>query len=114
MIELLVIILLFIVCACILIPSIARNRRDALARRCQANLKQIGLAFRTWDLSGDLYPQQIKQTYGGTMELAASGQVFVHFRVMSNELKTPDVLTCLQIRQKSAPQTSARDLATPT
>src|SRR2546426_161404 len=56
---------------------------------CINNLKQIGLAFRTWSLDqSDKFPMQVSVTNGGTMELVDNGPVFVHFLVMSNELST--------------------------
>jgi hypothetical protein len=59
------------------------------------NLKQIGLAFRTWALdNGDKYPMQISVTNGGTMELVAGEVAFAHFQAMSNELSTTKLLVC--------------------
>jgi prepilin-type processing-associated H-X9-DG protein len=59
------------------------------------NLKQIGLSFKQWALDNqDRYPMQVLVTNGGTMELVDSGAVWVHFRVMSNELNTPIVVFC--------------------
>lgn len=43
---------------------------------------------------GDKYPMQVSVTNGGTMELIGSGNVFVNFLVMSNELHTPKILWC--------------------
>jgi prepilin-type processing-associated H-X9-DG protein len=37
---------------------------------------------------------QVSVTNGGTMELAASGVVFPHFQVLSNELNTSRLLHC--------------------
>ena len=37
---------------------------------------------------------QVSVTNGGTMELVASGLVFPHFRVVSNQLSTPRILVC--------------------
>jgi hypothetical protein len=42
----------------------------------------------------DRLPMQVSVTNGGSMELTASGQVFPHFQVMSNELSTPKILFC--------------------
>jgi prepilin-type processing-associated H-X9-DG protein len=59
------------------------------------NLKQTGVAFRTWALDyGDKYPAQVSVTNGGTMELVDTGTVWPHFSVMSNELSTPKILVC--------------------
>ena len=58
-------------------------------------MKQIGLAFRTWALDNDdHFPMRVSVTNGGTLELVASGAVFPHFQIMSNELSTPRILLC--------------------
>jgi competence protein ComGC len=103
LIEILVILLTLILIAAIWIPHFIKVRREALAKGCSDNLKQVGLAFRTWgiDSSGDP-AMHIPVAYGGTKELVVSGQVFVHFRVMSNELSTPKVLVCPRDKAKIA------------
>jgi hypothetical protein len=58
-------------------------------------MKQIGLAFRTWELDhNDKFPMQVSVTNGGTLELSAEGPTCVHFQVISNELSTPKLLKC--------------------
>jgi len=37
---------------------------------------------------------RVETAYGGTKELVSTGQVFVHFRNMSNELSTPKMVVC--------------------
>src|SRR5262249_49379610 len=62
---------------------------------CTNNLKQIGLAFKTWALdNNDQLPSHVSMTNGGTMEIAGGGIAFIHFQVMSNELSTPRILLC--------------------
>jgi len=59
------------------------------------NLKQVGLSYKQWALDNqDRYPMQVSVTNGGTMEFVNSGVVWVHFRVLSNELNTPKILWC--------------------
>jgi hypothetical protein len=65
------------------------------------NLKQIGLAFKTWALDHqDRFPFSQSTNDGGTMELCARGgdgfdsNAALHFQVMSNELSTPLILRC--------------------
>lgn len=71
-------------------------------RRCESNLKQIVLAFKTW--AGDnygLFPFQLTTNFGGTKEFRAIGpdgfdtNAFKHFQVLSNYLVMPSVLVCL-------------------
>jgi prepilin-type processing-associated H-X9-DG protein len=92
--ELLVTLVILIVLATILLPALARPRHHH-GNPCVNNLKQIGIAFRTWALDhGDKFPMQVSVMDGGTMELVSSGSVFPHFLAMSNELSTPRLLVC--------------------
>ena len=59
---------------------------------CVNNLKQIGLAFRTWEIDHDgQFPFNVSTNAGGTVELCARGtdgfatNAALHFQVMSNE-----------------------------
>ena len=74
-----------------------RPRRISTGLYCVNHLKQVGLSFRIWAVdNGDKYPAQVSTNAGGTMELVASGVVFPHFAVMSNELATPKIIVCPQ------------------
>jgi prepilin-type processing-associated H-X9-DG protein len=95
LIELLVTIACVLVTVAIFLPALARSKARSSKFGCTNNLKQIGLGFRIWALdNNNHYPAQESVTNGGTMELVASGLVFPHFRVMSNELSTPKILVC--------------------
>jgi len=68
---------------------------------CANNLKQIGLAFRTWAIDHDgPFPFNASTNTGGTMEFCARGSdgfdsnAALHFQIMSNELSTPLILVC--------------------
>jgi len=68
---------------------------------CVNNLRQIGLAFRTWAIDNDgKFPFNVSTNVGGTMEFCARGadgfdsNAALHFLVMSNELYTPMLLVC--------------------
>jgi hypothetical protein len=64
---------------------------------CASNLKQIGIAFRTFALDNiEKFPMQISVTNEGTKELITSGLVSPHFGAISNELSAPKVLLCPQ------------------
>jgi hypothetical protein len=74
-------------------------------------MKQIGLAFRSWSIdNNDHFPMQVSVTNGGTMELVASGVVYPHFQVMSNELSTPKILRCPNDEKRSYATNFAVDL----
>ena len=75
-----------------------RKSRD---EACLNNLKEVGIAFRLWPPGqSDAYPMQYPKDRGGTRELIGTGQVFVHFRALSNELQSPKILVCPADKQK--------------
>ena len=93
--ELLITIACIAVLAAIFLPALARSKARSSRLNCANCLKQIGLAFRCWSLdNNNRLPMQVTVANGGTMELVASGAVYPHFQVMSNELSTPKVLLC--------------------
>jgi type II secretory pathway pseudopilin PulG len=90
--------------AAMLLPALARAKARAQRINCTNNLKQVGLAFKTWALdNGDRYPMSVPGSEGGppipTPIASASAQqsaqyMYAAFAVMSNELSTPKVLAC--------------------
>ena len=77
------------------------DRIGRTSTTCANNLKQIGLALRTWgiDHDGD-FPFNASTNRGGTKELCSVSSdgfdrnAFVHFMAMSNELALPKILLC--------------------
>lgn len=95
LVELLVVVAVMCVLAAIFLPKWVRRQNHTSHISCVLNLKQIGLAFRTWALdNNDHFPMQVSITNSGTMELVNSGNVWPHFLVMSNELSTPTIVFC--------------------
>jgi hypothetical protein len=85
-----------------LCPMLARSRARSSRIGCNNNLKQVALGFMTWAIDNDgHFPMQVSVTNGGSMELGASGVVFPHFLVMSNELSTPKILVCPQDKRRT-------------
>jgi prepilin-type processing-associated H-X9-DG protein len=94
LIELLVVIVCITILVGMLMPASSSPGR-AKQVMCQSNLKQIGIAFRTWDGDyGNKYPMSVPTDKGGSMEFGSGSSMFRHFQVMSNELNDPRVLIC--------------------
>jgi len=95
LIEVLVVISILAIIAAMFLPMLAAAKRKSSRIGCVNNLKEIGLAYKSWEGdNGDKYPMEISVTNGGSMELVATGNVLVTFLVMSNEWSTPKIWHC--------------------
>lgn len=109
--ELLITIACVAFLAAMFLPMLAKSRARSSRIGCANGMKQIGLSFRSWAIDNhDRFPMQVSVADGGTMELVASGAVYPHFQVMSNELSTPRVLLCPNDEKRSYATNFASDL----
>lgn len=103
LIEVLVVILAVAVLVGLLLPATTGPRSKATRIRCASKLKQIGVAFRTWESdNNNHYPMQGFTNELGKKEFPNVSNVFRYFQAMSNQLIDPEILICPTDQRKTA------------
>ncbi len=107
LVELIVVIAIIAILAASLLPAMARTRYQAQRIACANNLKQVGVAFRTWaNANGGYMPMRVPGSQGGAAEevdayarAVTASKTTSHgackiFLCLSNQLSTPGSLFC--------------------
>jgi len=108
LVELLVVVMVIGLTACLLLPALVREKQRVQKMQCVDNLKVIGLAFKVHN-----FDQSAKSSSSATnlstrlSEEAPSDNPFACFQVISNELVSPQKLIC-----QADSRTSAMDFGT--
>jgi prepilin-type N-terminal cleavage/methylation domain-containing protein len=92
LIELLVVIAIIAILASMLLPAIAWGKQKAKVTVCVNDLRQTSLGLRLWaNDNQDKLPWNLSVTNGGSL---GSADWTDHYRICSNELVTPKILSC--------------------
>jgi prepilin-type processing-associated H-X9-DG protein len=117
LVEVMVVIVVVVVLAAFFLPVLARIKNHRSEGCCECNLKQIGIAYRTWEGDyGNKYPQEPMAAGNTNFPLGSdpTGYILNHalptstsvgvclpyayayqcYQVMSNELNNPKVVLC--------------------
>lgn len=91
--DVLVVVVVVGLLAVVILPQLAKRYYRASRVNCVYTLKIVGTGFRLWATDHhDRFPQRLSTNDGGTLEFGSD--IAAHFRVLSNELAKPKMVTC--------------------
>jgi prepilin-type processing-associated H-X9-DG protein len=97
--DVLVVLAVVVLLVALLLPRLARAKRYS-GISCITDLKQTSLDFKIWsEDNDDKFPAQFYATNDIMMKAIASGNAWLLWQTMSNELSTPRILHCPNDRQ---------------
>jgi len=103
LIEVLVVIVGVILLLGFLLQPVSHTKGKAVRINCASNLKQIAMAFRTWESdNNNHYPMHGFTNQLGVMEFPNASNIFRYFQVMSNGLINPKILICPSDKRSEA------------
>lgn len=102
--ELMVVVTVIAVLIAFLLPGFLKRCEKAAQTNCVYNLKVSWVSsFSMWAIDhGEFYPMQYRTNNFDGPSYANSEQMYIYFKVMSNELNTPKILICPEDRQRRA------------
>jgi prepilin-type N-terminal cleavage/methylation domain-containing protein len=101
LLELLMVVAVLLVFAAMFLGTVGKDNAKAPRIRCVNNLKNVGLAYRIFATDHDeLFPWQTETNVSPARP--SFDDALKYFRVVSNELSTPNILVCPSDNQKAA------------
>jgi len=94
--ELMVVVAVIVVLAGLVLPALfGRRHGNGHGRiQCLNNLKQVGLALRTWEQDNGNYPMRFRTNNFDGPSFGNGKQMYLYFHALSNELTNPKLLFC--------------------
>jgi type II secretory pathway pseudopilin PulG len=94
-VELAVVIGVTALLAALVLPAIPRVKQKQWRIQCVDNLKQLGLAYRTWAIDNATDPSpQVTTNRGEAHGPRSSTEAFRNFQAISNIVGSPKMLVC--------------------
>src|SRR4051794_15955646 len=96
-VDLVVVVAIFGIASAVFVRGQADDRSASRAKRsaCVLNLRQIGVSFRLWSNEhGDRFPMQHRADKAGSRDGIDREDPLLYFKVMTNKIINPKILSC--------------------